>query len=158
MNSFNLLQTFLVLHLTGLILMAGTTFVDYITFKTFWKQFALERGKSLGLLEATGKFSRLIGIGAALLILTGIGMMAITKGVFGEQLWFRIKFGLVIIIIANGLLNGRRLGVKLRRTVADGGVNATLQTESLRSRLNWFHLIQLVLFLAIIFLSVFKFN
>ncbi len=158
MNSFNLLQTFLVLHLTGLILMAGTTFVDYITFKTFWKQFALDTEKSLGLLEATGKFSRLIGIGAALLILTGIGMMAITKGVFGEQLWFRIKFALVIVIIANALLNGRRLGLKLRKTVADGGVNATLQTESFRTRLNWFHLIQLVLFLVIIFLSVFKFN
>ena len=158
MNSFNLLQTFLVLHLTGLILMAGTTFVDYITFKTFWKQFGLDRERSLGLLEATGKFSRLIGIGAALLIVTGIGMMAITKGVFGEQLWFRIKFALVIVIIANALLNGRRLGLKLRKTVADGGVNATLQTESFRTRLNWFHLIQLVVFLAIIFLSVFKFN
>ena len=158
MNSFNLLQTFLVLHLTGLILMAGTTFVDYITFKTFCKQFGLDRERSLGLLEATGKFSRLIGIGAALLIVTGIGMMAITKGVFGEQLWFRIKFALVIVIIANALLNGRRLGLKLRKTVADGGVNATLQTESFRTRLNWFHLIQLVVFLAIIFLSVFKFN
>ncbi|MEO7045109.1 MAG: hypothetical protein ABI091_07345, partial [Ferruginibacter sp.] len=137
--------------------MAGTTFVDYTTFKTFWKQFALDREKSLGLLEATGKFSRLIGIGAALLILTGFGMMAITKGVFGEQLWFRIKFALVIVIIANALLNGRRLGLKLRKTVADGGVNATLQTESFRTRLNWFHLIQLLLFLVIIFLSVFKF-
>lgn len=158
MNSFNLLQTFLVLHLTGLILMAGTTFVDYITFKTFWKQFGLDRERSLGLLEATGKFSRLIGIGAALLIVTGIGMMAITKGVFGEQLWFRIKFALVIVIIANALLNGRRLGLKLRKTIADGGVNATFQTESFRTRLNWFHLIQLVVFLAIIFLSVFKFN
>ena len=158
MNSFNLLQTFLVLHLAGLILMAGTTFVDYITFKTFWKQFGLDREKSLGLLEATGKFSRLIGIGAALLIVTGIGMMAITKGVFGEQLWFRIKFGLVIVLVANGLLAGRRLGVRLRKVIAEGGVNATLQTERFRTRLNWFHLIQLVVFLAIIFLSVFKFN
>jgi hypothetical protein len=158
MNSFNLLQTFLVLHLTGLILMAGTTFVDYITFKTFWKQFALDREKSLGLLEATGKFSRLIGIGAALLIVTGIGMMAITKGVFGEQLWFRIKFGLVIILVLNGLLIGRRLGVRLRKTIAGGGINATLQTERFRNGLNWFHLVQLLVFLTIIFLSVFKFN
>ena len=158
MNLFNLLQTCLVLHLTGLILMAGTTFVDYITFKTFWKQFGLDREKSLGLLEATAKFSRLIGIGAALLIITGFSMMAITKGVFGEQLWFRIKFALVILLVLNGLLVGRRLGVKLRKTIAEGAVNATLQTESFRTRLNWFHVIQLVLFLAIIFLSVFKFN
>jgi hypothetical protein len=53
-------------------------------------------------LQVSAKFSRLIGIGAALLILTGFGMMILTKGVFGQQGWFRIKFGLVILLIGSG--------------------------------------------------------
>lgn len=158
MNAQTLLQTLIVLHLTGLIIMAGTTFVDYTTFKTFWKQFDQDQEKSIGLLQSTAKFSRLIGIGAALLILTGIAMMAITNGAFGEQIWFRVKFALVIILILNGVLAGRRQGLKLRKIIADGGINISLQTQSLRTTLNWFYLIQLFLFLTIIFLSVFKFD
>ena len=152
------LQALIVLHLIGLIMMVGTTFVDYITFKTFWKQFNQDKERSINLLQATSNFSRLIGIGAALLILTGVGMMAITHGAFGEQIWFRIKFGLVIILILNGLLVGRRQGLKLRKAVADVAIVIPLQVKGLKTSLNIFHLLQLCIFLMIIFLSVFKFS
>lgn len=159
MNTLTLLQALLVLHLSGLVIMAGTTFVDYTIFKTFWKQFNLDQEKSQGILQATSKSSRWIGIGAALLVFTGIGMMAITHGVFGEQTWFRIKFALVVILVLNGILTGRRQGTKLRKVMAaDGVVNISLQAESIKAKLNVFFAIQLSLFLMIIFLSVFKFN
>ncbi|MDN5286337.1 MAG: hypothetical protein JWR38_2611 [Mucilaginibacter sp.] len=153
-----LLQTLIVLHLTGLVMMAGTTFVDYTTFKTFWKQFDQDKGRSIALLQATSNFSRLIGIGAALLILTGIGMMAITHGAFGEQIWFRIKFGLVIILILNGLLVGRRQGLKLRKVIVENVNVIPLQIKGIKTNLNIFHLVQLCIFLMIVFLSVFKFS
>jgi hypothetical protein len=158
MNTLTLLQALLVLHLTGLIIMAGTTFVDFTIFKTFWKQFDMDREKSQGILQATAKSSRWIGIGAALLVFTGIGMMAITHGVFGEQVWFRIKFGLVIILILNGILMGRRQGTKLRKVMADEVVNISIQAEGIKAKLNLFFFTQLALFLIVIFLSVFKFN
>jgi uncharacterized membrane protein len=138
--------------------MAGTTIVDYSTFKTFWKLIDNGQGRSTGLLEATSKFPRLAGIGAALLILTGIGMMALTHGVFGEQLWFRIKFALVIILILNSLLVGRRQGLKLRKIMTADDSDTTRQADSLRASLNRFYLSQLIIFFIIIFLSVFKFN
>ncbi|NOW97146.1 putative membrane protein SirB2 [Mucilaginibacter sp. SG564] len=148
----------LVLHLSGLVMMAGTTVVDYSVFKTFWKQIDQGNSNPAGLMESTSNSSRLIGIGAALLVLTGIGMMAITHGVFGEQLWFRIKFGLVIILILNGILTGRRQGTKLRNAVANSGAILIAEAFVLRERLNRFFLLQLCLFLLIVFLSVFKFN
>jgi hypothetical protein len=158
MNTLTFLQCLLTLHVTGLILMAGTTIVDYSAFKTFWELIDKGQERSTGLLEAISKFSRLAGIGAALLILTGIGMMALTHGVFGEQLWFRIKFGLVIILILNSLLVGRRQGLKLRKIMTTSGSDTTGQVDSLRASLNWFYLSQLIIFFVVIFLSVFKFN
>jgi uncharacterized membrane protein SirB2 len=104
------------------------------------------------------KIPRLAGIGAALLILSGIGMMALTRGVYGEQFWFQIKFGLVILVILNSLLIGRRQGNKLQRILATGGLVLTDEVSRIKSRLNRFHLLQLLFFLIIIFLSVFKFN
>lgn len=158
MNIQTLLQTLLVLHLTGLVIMAGTTFVDYTTFKTFWKQFELDKPAAVTLLQATAKFSRLIGIGAALLIFTGIGMMAITHGAFGEQLWFRIKFGLVVILILNSSLAGRRQNLKLRKAVTADTIVISHQVQGIKGNLDIFYLMQLCVFLLIIFLSVFKFN
>lgn len=159
MNRLMILNSLLTVHVTGLVLMAGTTVVDYSAFKTFWKLVDGGEGHSPGLLRATAAFSRLGGIGAALLVVTGVGMMALTNGVFGEQLWFRIKFGLVVVLILNALLIGRRQGNRLRGAFGgDTVADAVVRTTGVRVALNRFFLIQLVLFLAIISLSIFKFN
>lgn len=158
MSSEILLSTFLTLHIIALTLMAGTTTIDYITFRSFWKLFDQKRETAIDLLQVTAKFSRVIGIGAAVLILTGLGMMILTHGVFGEQLWFRIKFALVILLILNGLLVGRRQGVKLRKITTDPRPDFTEQIKNIRITLKRFHLTQLGIFFVIIFLSVFKFN
>lgn len=158
MNTEIIFHSLLTLHISGLVILAGTTVVDYVIFKTFWKLFDQEKEKSTSLFQAMSKFTMLIGIGAALTILTGIGMMALTHGVFGEQLWFRIKFILVIILILNGLLVGRRQGLKLMKIINDRNSDYTQQIKSVRSKLKRFHLFQLIIFFTIIFLSVFKFN
>jgi len=157
MNNGTYLLTLLCLHVMGLVLMAGTTFVDYIAFSNIWNLLDRRKEKPEGLLQVTARFSRLIGIGAAILILTGLGMMALTKGVFGEQLWFRIKFGLVIILVANGVIVGRRHGLKFRKLL-DNGFELSPQIMQSRSSLNRFYIIQLAIFITIIILSVFKFN
>jgi uncharacterized membrane protein len=158
MNAGNYLLALLTLHLTGLVLMAGTTIVDYLTFKTLIKLFDDQKEKLTGLINLTAKFSRLIGIGAALLILTGFGMMALTKGVFGEQLWFRIKFALVIILVANAIVFGRQQGLKFRKLIADDAGDNEQKLGSAVNNLNLFYTAQLLIFAVIIILSVFKFN
>jgi hypothetical protein len=89
-----------------------------------------------------------------------VGMMAITKGVFGEQVWFRIKFGLVLLVIVNGLAVGRRQGTKLRGLLVKQAEGE--QTEEaimkVKNNLRLFHMVQLFVFLIIFVLSVFKFN
>ena len=158
MNITYLLPALLSLHLMALILMAGTTLVDFITLRSFWRLFESQKEKASGLLEATASYSRMIGIGAALLILTGFGMMFVTHGVFGEQLWFRIKFALVLLLVANGVFVGRRLGANLRKTVPGNDLSVAARIIHIRKKLNRFHISQLLIFTLIIFLSIFKFN
>jgi hypothetical protein len=157
MNSFYLLSTCLALHLIALVTMAGITLADYFACSSLWK--FLDRNESpASLLNLMARFPRIAGIGAAVLILTGFCMMALTHGVFGEQLWFRIKFGLVILLILNATLVGRRQSNKLRR-ILDGPAPAPAGAlAAIRSGLNFFHLLQLSIFMLIIFLSIFKFN
>ena len=155
-----LYYTALVTHIIGLTMMAGPTLVDYIITKQFWKQYVNDKTKGIAIYESVSKFVMLFGIGIILLILSGITMMALTHGVFGEQIWFRIKFGLVILIIINGIAIGRRQGVKLRKILFAESVGNNVEASLLKikSNLSAFHVSQLVLFIIVFVLSVFKFN
>jgi hypothetical protein len=153
-----LLPALLSLHLIALILMAGTTLLDFITVRGFWRLFKKQKERAFGLLEATASYSRMIGIGAAFLIITGFGMMFITHGVFGEQLWFRIKFVFVLLLVANGVFVGRRLGIRLRKTVSATDLVNPDGIIQVRKNLYRFHISQLFIFTVIIILSIFKFN
>ena len=137
-------------------LFAGSTVADFVTYKQFWKQYAQDKTKAAAILQAMEKFPVLIRIGIITVVLTGVGMMAVTHGVFGEQLWFRIKFGLVVIVILNGILVGRRQGINLRKMLE---VNDTSgKDQKIKSNLRLFHAVQFTLFFVIVLLSVFKFN
>lgn len=152
-----LFSTLLTLHLMALITMAGITLADYLANASLWRSLG-QTEQPAALLNLMARFPRIAGIGAAVLIFTGFGMMILTHGVFGEQLWFRIKFGLVILLILNALIEGRRQSGKLRKLLSVSGTLLTAEIQRIKSRLNRFHLVQLLLFLLIIFLSIFKFN
>lgn len=150
----------LVTHIVGLTGMAGTTLAEYFILKKFWKLATTDHWKGVAVLESTSRLPMLLGIGIILLIVSGVSMMAITHGAFGEQTWFRIKFGLVIAIIINGLAIGRRLGIKLRKLLNEGvsGSHIEARLSNLKDNIGYFHMLQLTLFLIVFVLSVFKFN
>lgn len=147
-------------HIAGITMMAGTTLMDYVMFKQIWKQYWADKTKALAISEALVKLQIVFGIGFLLLLISGITMMYLTHGVFGEQIWFRIKFGLILLIIINGLAFGRRLGVRLRKLLPEeiAGINLNDRILKIRDNLNLYHITQLAIFLAIFVLSVFKFN
>jgi hypothetical protein len=158
MNTSFLYPTFLILHLSGLTVMAGSTLINYLGYRTFWQLIPQEALKAEGVLRFLAKFPRVIGIGAAVLVVTGVGMMFITRGVYGEQLWFRIKFTIVLLLIANNLFFRRRTGLKLQRLVSRDHSALTGDLSEFRRNTHAFHVTQLILFFVIVFLSVFKFN
>jgi hypothetical protein len=153
-------HTALVTHIIALTMIAGTVLVDYVIFKQFWKKLAIDKQKGIAIIEAISKLPILFGVGFILIIISGIYMMYVTNGAFGEQIWFRIKFGLIILIIINGLAFGRRQGVKLRKVLSeettDKGVKGRLL--AIKNNLTLFHISQILMLVTIFVLSVFKFN
>lgn len=152
--------TALVAHIVGITMVAGTTMADYVIFKQFWKQLESDRLRAIAINKATSKFPMAFGLGFLLLIISGVTMMYITHGVFGEQTWFRIKFGLLLLIIINGLVVGRRQVLKLRKLLEWEVPGEDVKNEFLKVKRNIsiFHIAQMTLFLIIFILSVFKFN
>lgn len=156
MTAHTIYYTALVTHIVGITMMAGTTLADYIIFKQFWKQYALDRQGGIAVNAAISRFPAVFGIGFLLLIISGVTMMYLTHGAFGEQTWFRIKFSLIILIVINGLVFGRRQGINLRRHLMSGIPDENI--ARIKANLNIFHISQMVIFITIFTLSVFKFN
>ncbi|SEW53034.1 hypothetical protein [Chitinophaga arvensicola] len=154
MSTQVILQGFVVLHLIGLLLFAGTSVADFAGYRQFWKQYSLDKSKAAVMLQTVGGFHILMRIGIGLIILSGIGLMYMTHGVFGEQLWFRVKFGLVILIILNTFLYGRRQKILLEKSIA--GPETGIQ--KIKENIRLFHIVQLLIVFIILLLSVFKFN
>ena len=164
-----LYQIALITHIVGITLMAGTTLVEYLLTKHFWKLYASGGSIAFTTNEDGFNFHLLINIGIVLLILSGVTMLVITQGVFGKQIWFEIKIGLIVIIAINGSVVGRRQDVKLKGLMSLEKLNfhrdhspeqKNLKEDLMRvkNRLDLFYISQLLMFLIIFTLSVFKFN
>jgi len=138
--------------------MAGTSFIDYFTFRLFWKFADQGDNRSLGLLPLMSRFGEFVRIGGVTIIVTGLLMLLLVKGVWWEQSWFKIKMALVAMVVLNGVLFGNKLGTKFREVVANNGADLIRQTADLRTQLNRFYILQLSLFFVIVLVSVFKFS
>ena len=156
----NIYNASLVLHIVGISVMAGTTFIDFITFEQFWKVFFSDTEKGLLIEGSLNKFQKFMGLGLLFIIISGVIMMVFLHGVWGQQIWFRVKMGLLLLIIINGLGFRRRLGTKLKKLLAEISSDHSFVEKlvNLKANIRTVHLLQLVLFVAIFTLSIFKFN
>lgn len=152
-------STILVVHVVGIVLMAGTAFIDLFTFRYFWKRYAADKQQGLVVENIAFGLQRFMGVGMLLILLSGIGMMAYLHQVWGQQLWFRIKMAVLVLIIINGLGLRRVLGTRLRRILgADAATDIALPLSKVKVNMTIVQYLQLLLFIVIFTLSVFKFN
>ncbi len=150
----------LVTHIVGITIMAGTTFIDFITFRAFCNAYNLNKAKGLILEDYLHKLQKFLGIGMLIILISGVVMMIKLHEVWGAQLWFRIKMGILLIIIMNGLGLRRVVGARLKKFMA-GDLSAGTTIEkftSIKRNFTIVQIIQMLLFTIIYVLSVFKFN
>lgn len=151
----------LVIHVVGITVMAGTTFIDFITFRVFWRTFPVDLAKGIVLESYLYRLQRFLGIGLLIILISGILMMVRLHEVWGAQVWFRVKMGVLLLIVINGLGFRRRLGAQLKRILncdASKEKETASRQDALRRNFNAVQLVQLLLFIIIYVLSVFKFN
>ncbi len=158
MEAQTILKTFLFLHLIGLIMIAGSTLINFMVYKQFWTQYALDREKGVTIIQTISRLTALTAIGGLVLILSGVAMMAVTKGVFDQFLWFKIKMAILLLLILNVVLVGRRNFVKLRKTVKTPDMDSGGTIAYLKRNISGYQYAQIIFLLLIILLSVFKFN
>ncbi|NML21863.1 DUF2269 family protein [Pseudoflavitalea sp. G-6-1-2] len=145
-------------HIVGLTLVAGTTLIAFIANRRFWKLYPDNGQQALGIVALTKKFSVVIGIGMVLLISSGVTLMVQTHGVYAEQLWFRVKMILVLLTIVNAVV-GRSLEKRVNIALAETqGSALSARALTLKSRVQVFFVVQLVLFFFIFALGVLKIN
>ena len=158
MKEYLILRILLAFHLAGLTIMAGTTIIDFVTFKTFCRLMGEDTNKASGLLPLMSVYGGLVRVGAVILMLTGASMFILLNGIWWQQLWFKIKMGLVVLLILNGMLVGNKNGIKLRSMACEGLPDLVRRTADVRDNLNRFYITQLVIFSLIILLSAIKFD
>ncbi len=158
METQTILKTFLFLHLLGLIMIAGSTLINFLNYKQFWKQYAIDREKGIIIMQIISRLTVLTAIGGVVLILSGIGMMAATRGVFDQFTWFKIKMVILLLLILNVVLVGRRNFARLQKTVKAAGEQSTGVMAYLKRNISRFQYAQITFLLLIILLSIFKFT
>lgn len=117
---------------------------------------ALRRGAAQEAGAIAGMMLRLAivaQVGAGLLILTGVGMLAEAHWAWWGQGWLTIKLILVGVLILNGPLVARPAAVALREALQAGKMEATVP---LLRRLAVFHVAQTTGLIAIVALAVLK--
>jgi hypothetical protein len=151
------LATLLVLHVIGLVMMAGAVLADFSLRSRFNTFLVKDKTRALTLLEGSAALLPLIGVGALLLILSGTAMVIQLKSAVTQMVWFRVKMPLVILLVLNGSVLARRLGLRLYRLLSVETDSNTSRISTLQSRLRLVYVLQLFLFLSIFVLSIFKF-
>lgn len=111
-------------------------------------------------MQAVSKLPRVAGLGLLVLIISGVTMVAASRGIYGQQLWFKIKMMVVLLIIATSIFMTRGLERRLHKLVLEDMAkgNVTLQIGTLTSRIGYVQLSLLAFFVVIFVLSVFRFN
>src|SRR5258706_14320692 len=152
-----LLQVCLVLHITGVVLLGGTTLMDYFISRQFWNYVEIDINRAIVINSTTLIFGRITGIGGVLTILTGVGMVAGLHGAVDTQLWFKIKMILVLLIILNSLFFARPQNTKLKKILSTGD-QISNELNAVKSKMNFYYALQLIMLFTIFVLSVFRFD
>ena len=157
MNTQTFLSIDLVLHITGFTMLAGTVLADYVIGQRMRPYLITDKPRAVGMMDSVAGLARLIGIGSALLVISGIAMLSIFKGAVGEALWFRIKMVLVVVVALTGAVLLNRSNRRLKSLLQANDDRNNPAILAVRRRMDLFHRFQLLLFLTIFILSVFKF-
>src|SRR5438128_7095000 len=98
MDAFTLRQGLLVMHLSGLVLMVGTTVTEMVMFRSFMGLLKKQDKAAVSLLGLLSGLGRILLAGGVVLVLSGIGLTLISGGVYWHQLWLQVKLGLILLL------------------------------------------------------------
>ena len=144
------------LHIIGFATAFGISLATFFAYNRFWQLYEINREQGLSAFKAFTFLQRVGMSGLMLVLLAGISMLALSNWSFVSQLWFQIKLGLIALIFVNGFTLGRTSTIKLDHFI-NQGIYEGHDALKLQANLRRFLLIQILLYVTIIFLSVYRF-
>jgi hypothetical protein len=153
-----LYQVAVATHIIGLSCLAGATLVDYIVGKEFWREYFDNLVRAMAINQARSIVTVAFLIGVTLFIISGLTMMGITRAPFASQLWYKVKFDLMIVLIIGGLAVRRRQALKVIELLSAErtGLSHKCEPLKLKNGMNLFHFIHCMLFVLLFILSIFQ--
>lgn len=150
---YNIVKT---LHIVGFATAFGISLATLFAYSRFWKLYGINREQGIAAFKAFAFLQRIGMIGLMLVLLAGLSMLALRNWVFVSLLWFQIKLAFIALIFINGFTQGRTSTMKLDEFVTENK-KQELQPEVLQKKLRTFLSIQLIFYITIIAMSVFRF-
>ena len=147
------------LHVLAFIIGIGITLANIIAYNQFWKIYEQDHAQGIAAFTIIRSFLMAGSLSMIVLLLSGIGMLAIAYLSFVQVLWFQIKLGLIALIFVNGFTLGRTSAMKVQALIEGKSSTASpAEVSAIQSRTRLFFSLQLLIFFIIVILSVFRFN
>jgi hypothetical protein len=144
----------LTLHIIGIAMFAGSSFIDYLITEQFWSIYNTEQNNASVVYGLINKIQKIAAWGGRFIIVAGIVMVSL-RPVWLSQTWFQVKMGILILLLVNGSFR-QKLGKPFQLLVS--GINAQVNIAVIRSRVKKLQIISMILVILMFALSVFKFN
>ncbi|HWB91302.1 MAG TPA: hypothetical protein VG605_05600 [Puia sp.] len=157
MTTISFLPLGLVLHISGITMMAGTIFAGFLTNLQLWKCLPDEKDRALTIFRVTSRFRVAQAVGGLLIIVGGVMMMLAVHGAFMHQTWFKIKLAILAFLILNMIVLERPAARQLKQMLYRDRLDAAVMVATMRRTMT-FYLLQLGIFVLIFVISAYKFN
>lgn len=150
----------IVLHILSLVILSGGALGSIITDRAFWSNLGKNNQHAAAIARLSGTLANMAQIGSILSLVTGLGLLALSKWVYIGQVWMQIKLGLYILLFLNGSLVAKPTAAKLKALfmrLNKGEVSAADSAFApIRSRLSTFHIVQTIGLVILVCLGVLK--
>jgi hypothetical protein len=154
----DILKLFLTIHIIGLATSAGGVVTGYLNLKRVWRFSAIGHinASQLQILLILLASRWYVWVGLGLSIISGAAMMHMAYSAFMGQLWFQVKLVAILIIVSTEVARG--IYVRKARKMIANQPAVSAEVISLKSIIDVLSFIQIVSFLLIFVLAVFRFD
>lgn len=150
----------MILHFIGITGIAGGFFGNIFIERQLWKQLKVAPYRAVTLLPVIRVFPTVIQLGSIVMLISGLMLLSSLNWELKSEVWFSVKMILYLFFNLNCLLVAKPTSEKLGELIpnlfeTDPEVNTEL--ASLRRKMKWFHISELVIIIGIYIVSVYKF-
>jgi len=144
----------LAIHLLCFAFLAGGSIGAKVLHGAMRTRIASTPTQAAVLLSAMLRFSIVAQIGAGLMLVSGVGLLATEHWAYWGQGWLYAKLALFLVLIINGPLVARPAAMQLLGALESGNSGAAVAVPL--KRLEVFHMVQVTGLIGIVLLAVLK--